>query len=120
MVSNGIRDNRGPSSAIMANSVRVAAPLPTSAPRQPRTTPTASTTVRASTNSTSEARKAAATVGPMWVQLVNICSWELKGRVRHRKIDNSPGAAKFRSEPESSFDGGNSYLSVDGLQLHHA
>ena len=42
--------------------------LPTTAPRQPRTAPTASTTVIASVNSTSEARNAASAEVPACVQ----------------------------------------------------
>ena len=47
----------------IASNTASAAPVPISAPGQPRTVPTASTTVRASTNSTSDAKNAAVMVG---------------------------------------------------------
>ena len=49
------------------------AAAPSSAERYPRTTPTASTMVSASTNSTVEAKKEASTVGPTEVKSI-ICT----------------------------------------------
>ena len=53
----------GPKRAMRTASSTAAATVPAHAERQPRTAPTASTMVSASTNSTSDARKAAKTVG---------------------------------------------------------
>jgi hypothetical protein len=55
--SIGISRSAGPSTATIAASTTVAGPTPTSVERQPRTTPTASTIVRASTASTALAAK---------------------------------------------------------------
>ncbi len=57
---------------MMASRSTRATALPSSASRQPRTLPTASTTVSASTNSTSEAENAARIVGPTCVQATSI------------------------------------------------
>ena len=62
-----MRVSAGPKTRISAASSRKPSPAPASAPRQPRTTPTASTIVSASMNSTSEARKAASAGPPEWV-----------------------------------------------------
>src|SRR3954452_6776419 len=71
---SGMRVSAGPRPSTSSASTARPSPVPVSAGRQPRTVPTASTTVSASTNSTSEARKAARTVGAAWTQtaLVNI------------------------------------------------
>lgn len=50
----------------------MADPAPVNAPRQPRTAPTVSTIVRASMNSTSEARKAARIVGPAFAHSISV------------------------------------------------
>ena len=51
----------GPSAATITRRTAIAVALPTSGDRHPRTVPTARTTVKASTHSTSEARKEAVT-----------------------------------------------------------
>src|SRR5580658_1733327 len=68
---SGMRASAGPNTATTPDSSSRAAAQPSKAPRHPRTTATASTTVSASTNSTSEARNAAVTVGPTCVQLTS-------------------------------------------------
>src|SRR6266571_4012719 len=68
MVWIGMRAISGPKAS--TSSARKASParVPASAGRQPRTVPTASTMVSASTASTSEARKAEAIAGPAWAR----------------------------------------------------
>jgi hypothetical protein len=57
----GISDRAGPNAAITAARARVAVPAPMRDERQPRVTPTAGTTVSASTASTADARNAVST-----------------------------------------------------------
>ena len=67
-MSIGISDSAGPSTATMTARAASAAATPHPAERQPRVTPTASTIVSASTISTAEARKAAATTSSSCIQ----------------------------------------------------
>src|SRR5215471_5332763 len=63
-----MRVSAGPKATTKTARLVSARPVPKSAGRQPRTVPTASTTVSASTNSTSEARNAAVRDGSAWAQ----------------------------------------------------
>src|SRR5580765_8073724 len=69
-IASGMRASAGPRAMTRMANVRSAKPAPASAGRQPRMAPTASTTVRASTNSTREARNAASTDGPACAQSI--------------------------------------------------
>src|SRR5215475_4959257 len=70
--ASGMRASAGPSATTRIASVAKPRPAPASAGRQPRTVPTARTTVSASTNSTSDARKAASSDGPSCAQLITV------------------------------------------------
>jgi len=71
MTCSGILLSCGPNIAATAASTASAAAAPERALRQPRTLPTASTTVNASTHSTRDARNDATTVVPTRVQLAD-------------------------------------------------
>ena len=69
-MGSGMWASAVPSAAMMLSRTAMAVALPVNADRQPRTLPTARTTVRASTHSTSDARKDARIEVPMCAQLV--------------------------------------------------
>ncbi len=80
---SGIDASETPGAAISATRTARPAAVPSSAGFQPRVTPTASTIVKASMNSTIEARKDASTVGAMVDQVMAITL----GRRRRRATD---------------------------------
>ena len=71
---SGTSSRSGPSPATIRTSDARPASAPSPAGRQPRTVATASTMVSASTASTSEARNAAVTAGPICAQAASIMS----------------------------------------------